>query len=86
MGASMTWTDASSGASSAGAPPSGTMATMDTAREAVEAARAYANIKRSLAASSIDDVEAYRTGKNTFVEETTAKARAWRASVGPSLG
>jgi SfnB family sulfur acquisition oxidoreductase len=44
MGASMTWTDASSGASSAGAPPSATMATMDTAREAVEAARAYAEL------------------------------------------
>ncbi len=38
-----------------------------------------ANIKRALAASSKDDIEAYRTGKHMFVEETTAKARAWRA-------
>jgi GrpB-like predicted nucleotidyltransferase (UPF0157 family) len=51
----------------------------DYLRAHPDAARAYANIKRSLAASSIDDIEAYRTGKNTFVEETTAKARAWRA-------
>jgi GrpB-like predicted nucleotidyltransferase (UPF0157 family) len=43
------------------------------------AARAYADIKRALAASSKDNIEAYRNGKNAFVEETTAKARAWRA-------
>ena len=47
-----------------------------------EAARAYANIKRALAASSKDDIEAYRTGEHMFVEETTAKARAWRANAG----
>jgi GrpB-like predicted nucleotidyltransferase (UPF0157 family) len=41
--------------------------------------RAYADIKRALAASSKDNIEAYRDGKNAFVEETTAKARAWRA-------
>jgi GrpB-like predicted nucleotidyltransferase (UPF0157 family) len=35
-----------------------------------------------LAASSKDNIEAYRNGKNTFVEETTAKARAWRADAG----
>ncbi|UFX42646.1 GrpB family protein [Bradyrhizobium sp. 41S5] len=45
-----------------------------------EAARAYAEIKRALAASSQDDIEAYRTGKDAFVEETTAKARAWHAA------
>uniref|UniRef100_A0ABS3MSZ6 GrpB family protein n=1 Tax=Bradyrhizobium quebecense TaxID=2748629 RepID=A0ABS3MSZ6_9BRAD len=45
-----------------------------------EAARAYADIKRALAASSKDDIEAYRTGKDGFVRETTAKARAWRAA------
>ncbi|WP_375783650.1 GrpB family protein [Bradyrhizobium sp. Pha-3] len=45
-----------------------------------ETARAYAEIKRALAASSKDDIEAYRTGKDAFVEETTAKARAWRAA------
>lgn len=45
-----------------------------------EAARAYAEIKRALAASSKDDIEAHRTGKDAFVAETTAKARAWRAA------
>ena len=42
------------------------------------AALAYADIKRSLAASSVDDIAAYRNGKSIFVEETTEKARAWR--------
>jgi GrpB-like predicted nucleotidyltransferase (UPF0157 family) len=51
----------------------------DYLRAHPEAARAYANIKRALAASSKDDIEAYRTGKHIFVERTTAKARAWRA-------
>jgi GrpB-like predicted nucleotidyltransferase (UPF0157 family) len=50
----------------------------DYLRAHPEAARAYANIKRALATSSKDDIEAYRTGKHIFVEETTAKARAWR--------
>jgi len=45
-----------------------------------EAARAYADIKRALAASSKDDIEAYRTGKDAFVQENMAKARAWRAA------
>ena len=54
----------------------------DYLRAHPEAARAYANVKRALAASSKDDIEAYRTGKHIFVEETTAKARAWRASLG----
>ena len=54
----------------------------DYLRAHPEAARAYADIKRALAASSKDDIEAYRTGKNVFVEETTAKARAWRADAG----
>ncbi|MCC8955920.1 GrpB family protein [Bradyrhizobium sp. Pear77] len=45
-----------------------------------EAASAYAEIKRALAACSKDDIEAYRTGKDAFVQETTAKARAWRAA------
>jgi hypothetical protein len=35
----------------------------------------------ALASSSKDDIEAYRTGKHIFVEETTAKARVWRASL-----
>jgi GrpB-like predicted nucleotidyltransferase (UPF0157 family) len=51
----------------------------DYLRAHPEAAQAYANIKRALATSSIDDIEAYRTGKHTFVEDTTEKARAWRA-------
>ena len=51
----------------------------DYLRAHPEAARAYANIKRALAASSKDDIKAYRNGKSRFVEETTAKARAWRA-------
>ena len=51
----------------------------DYLRAHPEAAQAYADIKRALANSSVDDIEAYRTGKHLFVEETTAKARAWRA-------
>ena len=51
----------------------------DYLRAHPEAARAYADIKRALAASSKDNIGAYRNGKNTFVEETTAKALAWRA-------
>jgi GrpB-like predicted nucleotidyltransferase (UPF0157 family) len=53
----------------------------DYLRAHPEAARAYANVKRALAASSKDDIATYRTGKGIFVEETTAKARAWRASL-----
>ena len=53
----------------------------DYLRAHPEAAQAYAKIKCSLATSSKDDIEAYRTGKNTFVEEMTAKACAWRAEV-----
>jgi GrpB-like predicted nucleotidyltransferase (UPF0157 family) len=44
-----------------------------------DAADAYADIKRGLAAASKDDIEAYRTGKGAFVDETTAKARTWKA-------
>jgi GrpB-like predicted nucleotidyltransferase (UPF0157 family) len=58
----------------------------DYLRAHPEAARAYADVKRALAASSRDDIAAYRTGKNIFVEETTAKARAWRASLGHQFG
>jgi GrpB-like predicted nucleotidyltransferase (UPF0157 family) len=54
----------------------------DYLRAHSEAAQAYASLKRALAASSIDDIQAYRTGKNIFVEETTANARAWRAQSG----
>jgi GrpB-like predicted nucleotidyltransferase (UPF0157 family) len=51
----------------------------DYLRAHPEAAEAYARVKRGLAAASKDDIEAYRTGKGAFVEETTAKARAWKA-------
>jgi GrpB-like predicted nucleotidyltransferase (UPF0157 family) len=51
----------------------------DYLRAHPEAARAYADIKRGLAASSKDDIKAYRNGKSTFVEAATAKAFAWRA-------
>jgi GrpB-like predicted nucleotidyltransferase (UPF0157 family) len=54
----------------------------DYLRAHPKAARAYADIKRALAASSKDDIAAYRNGKNTFVEQTTAAARAWRADTG----
>jgi GrpB-like predicted nucleotidyltransferase (UPF0157 family) len=56
----------------------------DYLRAHPEAARAYADIKRSLASSSKDNIEAYRTGKTMFVEDTTAKARVWRADAGKS--
>jgi GrpB-like predicted nucleotidyltransferase (UPF0157 family) len=56
----------------------------DYLRAHPEAARAYADIKRSLASSSKDNIEAYRNGKNLFVEDTMAKARAWRAEAGKS--
>ena len=43
------------------------------------AARAYADIKRGLAATTRDDIKAYRNGKSSFVEEMTERARAWHA-------
>ncbi|WP_065750681.1 GrpB family protein [Bradyrhizobium paxllaeri] len=54
----------------------------DYLRAHPETAMAYANIKRALAASSNDNIAAYRNGKTIFVEETTAKAHAWRAHAG----
>ena len=51
----------------------------DYLRAHPEAAQAYADVKRGLAAASVDDIAAYRNGKTVFVDETTAKARAWRA-------
>jgi len=53
----------------------------DYLRAHPEAANAYAEIKRGLAASWNDDIAAYRNGKSRFVEETTAKASAWRANL-----
>ena len=55
----------------------------DYLRAHPETARAYADIKRALAASSNDNIAAYRNGKTAFVEETTAKAHAWRARGAP---
>ena len=54
----------------------------DYLRAHPEAACAYAGIKRTLTALSKDNIETYRTGKNAFLEETTAKGRAWRADAG----
>jgi GrpB-like predicted nucleotidyltransferase (UPF0157 family) len=51
----------------------------DYLRTHPEAAQIYAYLKRTLSTSSIADIKAYRTGKHTFVEDTTEKARAWRA-------
>ena len=51
----------------------------DYLRAHPEAACAYADVKQALAASSKEDIGAYRNGKTIFVQETTAKARAWRA-------
>ena len=51
----------------------------DYLRAHLEAARAHAVIKRALATLSKDDIEAYRTGKDAFVGQATAKARARRA-------
>ncbi|MHC1948580.1 GrpB family protein [Bradyrhizobium sp. UFLA06-06] len=53
----------------------------DYLRAHPEAAHAYADIKQALAASSREDIAAYRNGKTRFVEETTARARAWRADL-----
>jgi GrpB-like predicted nucleotidyltransferase (UPF0157 family) len=50
----------------------------DYLRAHPEAARTYADIKRTVAASSKDNIEAYRDGKNAFIETTIAEARAWR--------
>jgi GrpB-like predicted nucleotidyltransferase (UPF0157 family) len=54
----------------------------DYLRAHPEAMRAYAEIKRGLASSSVDNIKAYREGKTRFVDETTTKARVWRAGVG----
>src|SRR4051794_20288642 len=47
----------------------------DHLRAHPEAARAYAALKRTLAASFKDDIAAYRTAKDTFVRDAIAKAR-----------
>jgi len=52
----------------------------DYLRAHPEAARAYADVKLALAASAKDDIAAYRNGKSVFVDETTARARDWRAN------
>ncbi len=57
----------------------------DYLRAHPEAVRAYADIKRALAASAIDDIVAYTAGKNSFVKDTTEKAFAWRANMQPRV-
>lgn len=51
----------------------------DYLRTHPDVARAYATIKRELAASFKDDIAGYRNGKSGFVETTMADARAWKA-------
>jgi GrpB-like predicted nucleotidyltransferase (UPF0157 family) len=55
------------------------LAFRDYLRAHPKAVHAYANLKRKLATSSRDNIEAYRAGKRAFVEETTAQARRWMA-------
>jgi len=43
-----------------------------------EVARAYADIKRELAAAFKDNIAGYRNGKRQFVEAAMASARAWK--------
>jgi GrpB-like predicted nucleotidyltransferase (UPF0157 family) len=45
-----------------------------------DAADAYMNLKRRLAATFEDDIVAYRNGKDAFVQEAMAKARQEPAS------
>src|SRR5262245_37231903 len=47
----------------------------DYLRAHPNAADAYMNLKRRLAASFKDDIAAYRNGKDVFVQEAVAKAR-----------
>jgi GrpB-like predicted nucleotidyltransferase (UPF0157 family) len=54
------------------------LAFRDYLRAHPRAARAYADLKRSLAAQCRDDIAAYRTSKHDFVEKTTEKALAER--------
>lgn len=50
----------------------------DYLRAHPRAARAYADLKRALAAQCRDDIAAYRTSKHDFVEKVTEKALAER--------
>lgn len=50
----------------------------DHLRTHAEVARAYANVKKALAAEFGDDIAGYRTGKNAFVSTVMAQARAAR--------
>jgi GrpB-like predicted nucleotidyltransferase (UPF0157 family) len=43
-----------------------------------EVARAYAKLKRDLAAAFDDDISGYRNAKNAFVAATMVEARAGR--------
>ena len=50
----------------------------DYLRNHPEVARAYAKLKRDLAAAFDDDISGYRNAKNAFVAATMAEARAGR--------
>ena len=52
----------------------------DYLRAHPDAADAYMHLKRQLAAAFKDDIAAYRNGKDTFVQDTMAKARRERVS------
>src|SRR5260370_35409588 len=52
----------------------------DYLRKHPEVARAYAKLKRDLAAAFDDDISGYRNAKNAFVAATMAEARAGRGS------
>jgi GrpB-like predicted nucleotidyltransferase (UPF0157 family) len=48
--------------------------------------RAYADLKRRLARRDWTDMNAYAEAKTSFIEEATARARAWAANAGWALG
>ena len=60
------------------------LAFRDYLRAHPRAARAYADLKRALAARCQDDIAAYRTSKHDFVEKATEKALAERRRGGGS--
>ena len=48
----------------------------DYLRAPADVARAYADLKKTLAATCGEDIACYRDGKSVFVQAVTAKARA----------
>src|SRR6516164_4701193 len=57
-------------------PVAGRLLFRDYLRNHPEVARAYAKLKRDLAAAFDDDISGYRNAKNAFVAATMAEARA----------